>query len=426
MVDQFCRTFKGFDRFVKRKLTKNWDIFAKNFDIQLQELLIDPLISLKSNRSPVAYPRLVIIDGLDECADVDVQCELLRAIARAIRRIPHPLRFLITSRPEAHIRLVFDHDPDLQAIRVQRYNLSNDPDADMDISNFFQKEFFKIRRSHSLSQHLPDTWPDQNAISSLVGRSSGHFIFASTVIRYIRSRSHRPDDRLDVILRLRPPREGDRPYAQLDALYRLIFDGVNAEQLPILCLVLGTLYFHIKQLGFFRAVGEHPTIEELLEMRAGDLVLLLDPILSLVSIDNSKLRVLHKSLFDYLLDQTRSEHLAFDLARVHEVAATYILKQKIAIHKCGAFLLWPYTPQLTIAKGMDDFRHFSYHCRYATLNDTIKAYLRSLKVPSPRSVVAPPKTFPPWNDGRNQFMRKTVWNFLQTLGRSVRVIRRWS
>ena len=425
IVCQFCRTFKGFDRFVKDEIAENWDIFAKNYDIQIQELLIDPLISLRSRRqSPVIYPRLVVIDGLDECGNKDVQCRLLRAIARAIPRIPHPLRFLITSRSEAHIRHVFDHDPDLQTIDVQRYNLSDDPDADMDISFFLQKQFIELRRTHCLKKHLPNTWPGQDAINSLVRRSSGHFIFPSTVTRYIGSPNHRPDDRLEVILLRRPPGEGDRPYAQLDALYKSIFEGVDSKQLPILCLVLGILYFYTKQLGLFRTLGEHPTIEDLLEMKAGDLILLLDPILSLVSIDNSKLRVLHKPLFEYLLDPTRSGQLAFDLARVHEAAATYILKQKIATDKCSMFLLcWLYTLQLTFAEGQDDFRHFSYHCRYATLNDPIKAYLRSLDVPCPRSVMVPPRKFPPWNDGRNLFMRKVLWNFLQTLGRSVGVFR---
>jgi hypothetical protein len=95
----------------------------------------------------------------------------------------------------------------------------------MDIRKFLEKEFVEIRRVHRLGQHLPHAWPDQKAITSLVERSSGHFIYASTVIRYIRSPKHRPDDRLEVILRLRPPQEGDRPYAQLDALYTLIFAG---------------------------------------------------------------------------------------------------------------------------------------------------------------------------------------------------------
>src|SRR5260221_7564688 len=98
---------------------------------------------------------------------------LLRAIASDIPRIPYPLRFLVTSWPEAHITDVFNHDPNLQAIALHRYNLSDDPDADMDIRKFLEKEFAEIRRVHRLGRNIHLTWPDRNAIASLVERSSG-------------------------------------------------------------------------------------------------------------------------------------------------------------------------------------------------------------------------------------------------------------
>ena len=330
---------REFVPFVEDRIDKDWDLFTKICGIQIQELLVEPLLSLKSTNTLVSPPRLVVIDGLDECTNPDVQCLLLRAIAHALPQIPYPLRFLITSRPEAHITHVFNHDPALQPLPVQRYNLSDDPDADMDIRNFLKKEFVDIRRVHRLGKHLPHIWPDQQAISSLVERSSGHFIYPSTVLRYIQSQKHRPDDRLEVILRLRSPEEGDQPYAQLDALYGLIFECVESRvQLEKICLVLGILYFQSKQAGLFATARDGTTIEKILGMRAGDLVLLLDPILSLVAIDRDEIRIYHKSLFDYLLDFVRGGHLPFDLYRVHETAATYILTEKIAKAAYGKFL----------------------------------------------------------------------------------------
>ena len=339
LVSHLVRTFEGMAPCVEDKIRKNGDLFTKRYQTQIRKLLIEPLIALESKGAPITHPRLIVIDGLDECKYPEVQCELLRVIARAIPQIPYPLRFFITSRPEAHIRPVFDHDRDLQAIALQRYNLSNDPDADMDIRKFLEKEFVEIRRVHSVGEHLADVWPNQKAITSLVEQSSGHFIYPSTVIRYIGSPKHRPDDRLEVVLRLQPPREGDRPYDRLDALYSLIFAGVeDLDQLKKICLVLGILYFQSKKISFFGMIPVYPSIEELLDMKPGDLVLLLDPICSLVDIDGDKVRILHKSLFDYLLDSTRSGHLPFDLARVHELAANYILKHRIMEDVCSAFL----------------------------------------------------------------------------------------
>ena len=339
LVSQLVSKLKGFGPFVEDRITENWDIFTKGYDIQIQELLVEPLLSLKSMDALVFPPRLVVIDGLDECTHSNVQCLLLRAIARALPHIPYPLRFLVTSRPEAHIAHVFNHEPALQTIPIQRYNLSDDPDADMDIRIFLEKEFVDIRKVHRLGKYLPLTWPGQKAISSLVERSSGHFIYASTVVRYVQSPKHRPDDRMEVILRLRLSQEGDKPYAQLDALYGLIFGGVESRvQLERICLVLGILYFQSKKVGFFSTARDCTTIEKLLGMKLGDLVLLLDPILSLVAIDGDKVRIYHKSLFDYLLDFVRRGHLPFDLHRVHETVATYILTGLIAKATCGSFL----------------------------------------------------------------------------------------
>ena len=340
LVSQLISNLNGLSPFVEHRIAEKWDIFTKGYDIQIQELLVHPLLSLKSTNSQGFPFRLIVIDGLDECTNPDVQCLLLRAIARAIPHIPYPLRFLITSRPEAHINHVLNHDPAFHAIPVRRYNLSDDPDADMDIRNFLEKAFVDIRKVHRLGKHLPHTWPAQEVISSLVERSSGHFIYASTVIRYIQSPKHRPDDRLEVILCIRSPQEGDRPYAQLDALYGLIFGGVESRvQLERICLFLGVLYFHSKECGLFGTLSNDCTsIEELLGMKAGDLILLLDPILSLIAIEGEQIRIYHKSLFDYLLDSSRGGHLPFDLHRVHEIAATYLLTEKIAKAACSMFL----------------------------------------------------------------------------------------
>ena len=344
LVLQLVSTFKGLGPLVEERIHTNPDLFIKRQQTQIQELLVEPLrrLSVKPMRGPIFRPRLIAIDGLDECQHAEVQCNLLRAIANAIPRIPYPLRFLVTSRPEPHIVRLFNHDCALQAVTTDRYNLSNDPDADMDIRRFLENEFDEIRRSHCLSQYLPPYWPDRSSVTLLVERSSRHFIYAATVIRYIRSEQHRPDDRLEFVLRLRPPQEEDQPYTQLDALYSLIFQGIEScDKLKKIGLVLGILYVSSRSGSIARAsYSKCGTIEAILGMKAGDVILLLSPILSLVAIDYGEVRILHKSLFDFLLDPTRSGHLllAFDPVRVHGLAATYLLREKILTNRCCVFL----------------------------------------------------------------------------------------
>ena len=181
------------------------------------ELLVEPLTELLRTESSAQEeipsnpnPRLVVLDGLDECNDQETQCDLLRIIASAISRLPYPFRFLTTSRPESHIALALQRD------------LTN-ADAENDIRNFVEAQFAEIRRDHPLGDHLPAQWPPPGSVSAIVEQSSGHFIYASTVIRFIRSPRHRLDDRLQVILGLKQPFKRDRPYAVLDSLYGLIF-----------------------------------------------------------------------------------------------------------------------------------------------------------------------------------------------------------
>jgi len=90
---------------------------------------------------------------------------------------------------------------------------------------------------------------------------------------------------------------------------------------------------------YYISYCECSMIEGILGMRAGDVILLLSPILSLVAIDNEEVRILHKSLFDFLLDPTRSGHLPMhlDLGRIHELAATYILRERILANHCSVF-----------------------------------------------------------------------------------------
>ncbi|KAF9527689.1 hypothetical protein CPB83DRAFT_386698 [Crepidotus variabilis] len=52
---------------------------------------------------PKPQPTLIIIDGLDECDDAALQTRLIRIIGSALPQLCQPLRFLISSRPEAHI-----------------------------------------------------------------------------------------------------------------------------------------------------------------------------------------------------------------------------------------------------------------------------------------------------------------------------------
>ena len=432
LILQLVNTFEGLAPFVEDAVSRHWDWYNKNYQFQIQELLVKPLWKLKERDSLLVDsvgPRLIIIDGLDECQDPDIQCNLLQVIAEAIvpqsefqgvKSIPYPLRFLVASRPESRIMDTFNHDQNLKEIQC-RYNLSKDPDADMDILKFLKMEFEEIRRTHCLAKYLPPDWPPRNALTTLVERSSGHFVYASTVIQYIKCPDNRPDDRLHSVLAL----DEGKPYEQLDTLYTLIFEAVkDPKKLKDIFLVLGIVFLHSQAYsGLFTQSSyssNRGTIEMLLSMKDGDLILLVRPILSLISIDGDTIRILHKSLFDFLVDPTRRGSLPFDLARVHEVAANYIFTQKIRLKRCSKSSFMSRSDSLSPDPliAAEEFGTFAYHCRFGYLNNTLKKFLQSLEVPYTRHIAAKPKESPSsvetWN-----FSLSSMYFLLETLKREV-------
>jgi hypothetical protein len=93
---------------------------------------------LSRRRQPVP----VIIDGLDECAGAEIQQEILRSISKILQDRSLGLRFLIASRPEAHIQDIF-------ADSLSKLHLGFPIDQSFDdVRKFLQVEFSRIQREH--------------------------------------------------------------------------------------------------------------------------------------------------------------------------------------------------------------------------------------------------------------------------------------
>ena len=422
---QLGQSFQGLNPIVEDMILQNPDLFKKSRQTQMLELLIAPLIRLslaEMDDEPVhaytalkSHPRLVVIDGLDECIDSDIQCDLLRIIASSIPHFPYPLRFLITSRPESHITHAFRHDIG----RVAQHDLSVDSGADKDIRTFLDAEFAKIHRTHPLRHHLPSHWPHPADIIPIVERSSAHFIYASTVIRFIRSPKHRPDDRLHVILGLKQPYKKDRPYAPLDSLYTLIFLEIqDSDQLEKIQRAFGIIHLWTLKTGLFaweQWTSECHVIEVLLELRPGDLVLLFDPLLSLITFHQDNIRIFHKSLFDYLLDSSRSKSFQLDLGLAHEAAANHIIQLiDLKDYWCESFY---YMGKLFLTfhdlPDTSKFQDFAYHCQFARFTDTWPGHIRSLARDPKIAVQSGSFGF-----SRSLLLQSMLY-FLQVIGRQV-------
>ena len=85
-------------------------VLTQSFEAQLTSLITEPLrqLYLAGQCTESSYPYLIIINGLDECADPQVQVSILSSISKVLKQCTFPLKFLISSRPELHLTTEFN------------------------------------------------------------------------------------------------------------------------------------------------------------------------------------------------------------------------------------------------------------------------------------------------------------------------------
>jgi hypothetical protein len=158
---------------------------------QLENLLVNPL-------SGKDISCVVVIDALDECIDDQPASAILSVLGRFAKRLPL-VKFFITGRPEPRIRTGFRLpllEPLTQIFLLHEVESSN---VDNDIRLYLTERLTTIAKQRS-DLELPDPWPHDNEITSLTKKSSGLFIFASTLVRFVASEHHEPNDRLQLVL----------------------------------------------------------------------------------------------------------------------------------------------------------------------------------------------------------------------------------
>ena len=264
------------------------------------------VLLFQDSSTPAPSSRfLVVIDGLDECQRHNDQRHILAEVARLVNTHHLPLRFLIVSRPEAHICEAFE-EPDLAniAVTLSLYGARDD------VSKYLRTEFSRIsdaKRYKDVLEFVPRPWPSEDIIDRLVDKSGGYFIYASTVIKFIDEENLSPAERLDQILNgsnsaISPSDPG--PFSELDKLYLQILLSCPSSKIPILKLILG----YAELSDAYLTVAE---LEALFGLPRGQVKLLLRGLRSLVSFTewyggSVTVRLDHASFGDFLHDKERS------------------------------------------------------------------------------------------------------------------------
>ncbi|KAJ7198310.1 hypothetical protein GGX14DRAFT_545322 [Mycena pura] len=194
-------------------------IVAKAIELQFQKLIVEPF---KQTPGRPITPVL-IVDGLDECEDYRMQQKILQLIINAVQFHDLPLRVLISSRPEPHIREVIGAPA--APIICRHFKLSADQSAYEDIRRYLRDKL-SIVHSDRLTQgiDLGPNWPAPHVLDDLVSKSSGTFIYAITVIDFISDQYAHPGTQLASVLSLDP-----KSTAPLDDLYTQVLSVVPQE-----------------------------------------------------------------------------------------------------------------------------------------------------------------------------------------------------
>ena len=269
---------------------------------QLKKLVVDPL-------SSTGISCVIIVDALDECVDDQPASAILSVLARHVKQLPL-VKFFITGRPEPRIRTGFRLpllEPLTEVFLLHEVELSS---VNEDIRLYLQEKLGGIAKRRS-DLDLSDSWPSDEDLASLTTKSSGLFIFASTLVRFIESEYHEPTERLRLIL---TPLDSTihEGRAGVDPLYTQVlihaFSGVKEKgEFADLRRVLGAVILAFNPLS-------RAQISETLGIKTSLIAATLRHLHSvlLVPTDVSKeIRIFHKSFPDFMQDRDRCSDSKF-------------------------------------------------------------------------------------------------------------------
>ncbi|KAJ3533247.1 hypothetical protein NMY22_g7419 [Coprinellus aureogranulatus] len=260
---------------------------------QFEYLIYRPLKAfLKANPlKPSIFrdPYLIVIDGLDECEDREEIAAFIDHMLKFFDANPRiPLRFLITSRVEEHLR---NH---LDSKQVHLMNLVDHTTLD-DVSAVVDATF-AMAAKHDRVIRAYGNWPSSEDRQKLMEHSGGSLIFTSTILKFILGESTdglTPMERLPLALNINPG---------LDGLYKQTLS--RSEHLPHFLEIVAVIVLFadasptITDVAMFLGIKIFEVVRVLVNLHS---------ILQVPGDDDTPVTICHTSLREFLQDEPRSQ-----------------------------------------------------------------------------------------------------------------------
>ena len=348
----------------------NPNVQDDSLPVQLEKLLVRPF-------KQTGLSATIVVDALDECDDKEPVSEFLSALAVHVGNMPM-VRFFITGRPEDRIRSGFK----LPSLRTKELPLHDVDSAtvDSDIKSFvaYQLNAIATRRRQSISGQ----WPSDRDIAVVLKKTSGLFIIASVILRFIDSPFVSPQKRLNLIVDL-PESTIYEGRSGIDVVYHQILlasfeyaDEDNAVFCNQLRLVVGSIVLALKPLP-------RASLAEILAMTPEDIWIILTHLHSVLIVPESEsepIRILHKSFADFITDKERcpdARHF-IDSSPHHSVLGVHcleLMKMKLMKNICGF-------PRYAMNNDIEDLSARRELCIAAPLSYACSSWAKHLQLSS--------------------------------------------
>jgi hypothetical protein len=311
-------------RYICEAVASNTGISQQGLEHQWRQLILEPLS--RANKDSIASPLVVVIDALDECnSNDDIQLILqLFPTAKSLRNTR--LRIFITSRPEVPIRHKISEIPKDSHHDFVLHDIAQSI-VDRDLLVFFKHNLELVQRQYSFAPG----WPGEERIRLLVEQAGGLFIYAATACRFIREAELLADSRLARLLQhnnaaLPPEKKLDEIYTTvLTHSVRVEYNQQETEDLhKRFCYIIGSIVLLFDKLPA-------TSLAEILQIPKEEIdqtFTHLHSILDIPERPDERIRLLHPSFRDFLLDERRCLHPQFrpDIGLTHHSMFTNCLR----------------------------------------------------------------------------------------------------
>ncbi|KAK0452928.1 uncharacterized protein EV420DRAFT_1697654 [Desarmillaria tabescens] len=238
-------------------------------------------------------PLVVIIDGLDEC---DASDDMLAILAEGFGPKLSFMRLILSSRPVHRVVTAFEGRDCIYPLYLDTSSKS----INRDIQFYLKREFATIRDNAFLKK-----CKELDAVNELTARASGLFIWAATVAKFVHE--FPGISRLQVLLDTKTPNDATEA---LITLYRTSLDtlvsepGTNADIKKYVRGVLGAVLVTQTPPGMTEDVLDNIVLLGEGSPPSRHIVSMLGSVLS-PETEDSPIRLIHKSLDDFLQDRSR-------------------------------------------------------------------------------------------------------------------------